>query len=290
MSDQSGGRAQLVALRAAAHVPKAIWLPAAGLASLLLAARPPKPLRQWAINARVVTGSEPGFGDRYRAQLSWFRNTVGSLQLGRFSPERIRRTVVVDQGELDAVLASHAERGVVIALPHMGSWDQAGAFGCLAGLPVTSVAERLPAGQYEYFSALRAKLGFEIYPYDQLGLVTLLADDVRRGRAVCLVADRDFSRHGLTVIWPTPDGGRELSVPPGPALIAQQTGADLIPAGVWSDAGLLRITFGEPIPARRGVQGAGEMAQQMVDFFATQIADHVTDWHMMQRFFPGEMA
>ncbi len=290
MSKPSRERATLTVMRAAAHIPAVVWLPIAHLASLLLAARPPKPLRQWALNAQVVTGVRPGFNQRYRAQLSWFRNTVGSLQLGRLTPEQILRRVHTDSHRLDALLASHAERGVVIAAPHMGSWDLAGAFGCLVGLPVTSVAERLPAGQYEYFSALRAKLGFQIYPYSQPELVATLADDVREGRAVCLVADRNFSRHGLEVVWPTPDGGRKLQVPPGPALIAQQTGALLVPFAGWFEGNRLHLKFGEAIEPKHGMEAAGEMAQQVVDFFAAHVADHVTDWHMMQRFFPGEIA
>ena len=160
----------------------------------------------------------------------------------------------------------------------------------VVGLPVTSVAERLPAGQYQYFSALRAKLGMQIYPYDQHGLVETLADDVHSGRVACLVADRDFGRHGLAVSWPAPGGARELTVPPGPVLIAQRTGADLVPIAAWFVGNRTHLEIGEPIEHRPGVDGAGVMAQQMVDFFATQIAGHVTDWHMMQRFFPGEMA
>ena len=106
----------------------------------------------------------------------------------------------------------------------------------------------------------------------------------------CLVADRDFGRHGLAVSWPAPGGARELTVPPGPVLIAQRTGADLVPIAAWFVGNRTHLEIGEPIEHRPGVDGAGVMAQQMVDFFATQIAGHVTDWHMMQRFFPGEMA
>ncbi len=121
MSTPRSGRATLTAFRAAAHIPRAIWQPCAQLASLALAARPPKPLRQWAINARVVTGAQPGFKDRYRAQLSWFRNTVGSLQLGRLTLDQIAGKVDVDPGQLEALLTSHAERGLVIAIPHMAT-------------------------------------------------------------------------------------------------------------------------------------------------------------------------
>lgn len=281
---------QLSAFRVAAHIPRALWWPVAQLASLVLAARPAKPLRQWAVNARVVTGRTPSFGQRRAAQMSWFRNTIGSLQLGQLRPSQIQAAIEIDEQGLTELLRLHADQGLVLALPHMGSWDLAGAFGCVRGLPVTSVAERLPAGQYEYFRQLRARLGFEIYPYDHANLVATLADDIGRGRVICLVADRDFGRRGFQVRWPTPDGGRDLTVPVGPALIAQQSGAALVPLVCRFTGRRMHIELGQPIPSVTGTEGAREMSQQLVDFFAAQIAAYPTDWHMMQKFFPGELA
>lgn len=280
---------ELRLLELAALIPKAVWWPVGQLASLVLAARPPRPLRQWVRNATVVSGRTPSYRDRHAAQFSWLRNTIGSLQLGRWSPDRIVRSVRVDAERLAWLRELHAGPGLVLATLHSGSWDLAGAFGCQQGLPVTSVAERLPAGQYEYFSRLRAGLGFEIHPYDQPNLVPTLCDDLRRGRVICLVADRDFGRRGLPVTWPTPDGGRELTLPAGPAVIAQQTGAALVGIATRFQAHRLQIIIGEMIEHRPGPAGAAEMAQDLAEFYATQVAAKPTDWHMMQKFFPGEV-
>ncbi len=281
---------ELRLMRAAAHIPALLWAPIGHLASVLLAARPPRPLRQWQLNASVATGREPLFSARRAAQFSWLRNTLGSLQLGQWSTRRILRTVQVDPRQLEQLKTLHAERGLVLALPHMGSWDLAGAYACLIGLPVTSVAERLPAGQFEYFSRMRASLGFEIHPYDRPNLVPTLCQDVRRGRVICLVADRDFSRRGLPVRWPTPDGGRELTLPVGPVAIAQSTGAALVGVSATFGQRKMYVTIGDEIPNRPGSAGAAAMAQQLADFFAAQVSAKPTDWHMMQRFFPGEIA
>lgn len=275
-------------LQAAAHIPKVVWWPAGQLASLGLAARPPKPLRQWVRNVSVATGRVPSYAERRAAQFSWLRNTVGSLQLGTWSNRRILKTVDVPAERLAYVRALHSERGVVLATPHMGSWDLCAAYATLVGLPVTSVAERLPAGQFEYFSALRSRLGMKIYPYDQPNLVSVLADDVRQGRVVALVADRDFGRRGLPVRWPTPEGDRELTLPAGPALIAQQTGAALVPITSEFVGRGLHITAGDQITHHAGHAGVVQMAQELTEFFARQIAAKPTDWHMMQKFFPGE--
>ena len=73
-------------------------------------------------------------------------------------------------------------------------------------------------------------------------------------------------------------------------LVAALVRIVLLAIAAWFVGNRTHLEIGEPIEHRPGVDGAGVMAQQMVDFFATQIAGHVTDWHMMQRFFPGEMA
>lgn len=290
MSSLDSAPTQMRLLKAAAHIPRVIWWPLGQLVSLVLAARPPKPLRQWALNVGVATGRSPDFWLRRAAQFSWIRNSVGSLQLGRWSKRRILDTVSVASDDRARVQRLHAERGVVLALPHMGSWDLLGAYGCLIGLPVTSVAERLPAGQFEYFRDLRAALGFEIYPYGQPNLVAALCDDVRRGRLVCLIADRDFGRRGLPVRWPTPDGGRDVTLPAGPVIVAQQTGAALMGAAAIFEGNRLHVVIGEQITVRAGTEGAEQMAQELVEFFAAQVNAKPTDWHMMQKFFPGVVA
>lgn len=280
---------QLRLLRLGARVPTVIWWPLGQLASAVLAGLRPRPLRQWERNASVVLGRNPSFAERWAAQWHWLRNTVGSLQLGNWSRARIDRAVVIDADEFAELQRLHAEQGLVLALPHMGSWDLAGAFASSNGLPVTSVAERLPAGQYEYFSGLREQLGMQIYPYAEPHLIAKLIADLRLGRTICLVADRDFGGKGLPVRWPTASGSRELTLPAGPVLIAQATGAALVGVGCTFARRRMHITLSKPITHAAGREGAEQMAQQLVEFFAAQIRRHPTDWHMMQRFFPGEV-
>ena len=56
-------------------------------------------------------------------------------------------------------------RGVVLALPHMGNWDQAGAWVTGTGDPFTTVAERLkPESLFDRFVAYREGLGMEVLP------------------------------------------------------------------------------------------------------------------------------
>lgn len=58
-----------------------------------------------------------------------------------------------------------AGRGAVIALPHGGNWDAAGAWVAAMGWPITTVAERLkPEAIYTRFLEFRQGLGMEIIP------------------------------------------------------------------------------------------------------------------------------
>ena len=58
-----------------------------------------------------------------------------------------------------------AGQGAVVALPHAGNWDLAGAWVAAHDWPITTVAERLkPEGMYERFVAYRRGLGMEIIP------------------------------------------------------------------------------------------------------------------------------
>jgi KDO2-lipid IV(A) lauroyltransferase len=59
-----------------------------------------------------------------------------------------------------------AGRGVVFALPHMGNWDQAGAWIIASGAgSITAVIERVkPEPVYDRFVAFREGLGMEVLP------------------------------------------------------------------------------------------------------------------------------
>ncbi len=111
----------------------------------------------------------------------------------------------------DAHAAGH---GVIVALPHAGNWDHAGAWVCLTGMPLTTVAERLkPEDLYRRFLAYRESLGMEILPTKGGGRPALdvLTDRLREGKLVVLLADRDLSSRGVPVDvlrQPDPDAAR----------------------------------------------------------------------------------
>ncbi len=171
---------------------------------------------------------------------------------------------------------------MICALPHLANYDHAGAWAGRTGMPVSTVAERLqPESLFDRFVAYRKKLGMEVLPLTggDEHVFGVLAQRLRAGGFVCLVADRDLSERGVPVKFfgrPVADAGRAGSAE------RPKTGAPLIPATLHYDGPDLVITFHDPVGPEGG---AAAMTQRCADAFARGIAAHPQDWHMLQRIF-----
>ncbi|MFC9287465.1 phosphatidylinositol mannoside acyltransferase [Streptomyces sp. NPDC057052] len=242
--------------------------------------------------ARVVPDASPErLAELSRAGMrSYLRYWMESFRLPAWSPERIASGVEVkDLHHLTDGLA--AGKGAIIALPHLANWDLAGAWVTTKlRIPFTTVAERLrPETLYDRFVAYREGLGMEVLPHNGGSAFGTLARRLRDGGLVCLVADRDLSASGVEVDF----FGATARMPAGPALLAQQTGALLLPVTLWyDDSPVMRGRVHAPIE----VPGAGTraertsvMTQALADVFATGIADHPEDWHMLQRLWLADL-
>lgn len=241
-------------------------------------------LDTFAQNLAIVTGATPDRQLIHQGVASYLRNWAESLAMSGWNTEQIvSRVRVVGEDRLRSAAAS---RGAVVALPHSGNWDLAGAWACSTGLPVTSVAEELDEVEFADFLAFRRGLGMEIHGHREPGLVRTLVGAIRRQRVVCLLADRDLTG-GAGV--PVTFAGQPVTAPAGPALVARMSGAALFPGvchytGRPGTGGMV-ITLGEEVDHRSGVEGLQQMTQQVMDHFTARIAEHPQDWHMMQPFF-----
>jgi KDO2-lipid IV(A) lauroyltransferase len=182
-------------------------------------------------------------------------------------------------------------RGVIAALPHMANWDQAGAWASAMGLRVTAVAERLrPESLFDRFVAYRESLGMEIIALaGDADPFPTLADRVRRGGLVTLVADRDMTARGVEVTL----CGARTRMPAGPAALALRTGCDLLPTTLWYDGPRLALRIHEPIRVPEGLHGreaVAAMTQALADVFSAALREHPEDWHMLQRFWLDDPA
>ncbi|MFC6084562.1 phosphatidylinositol mannoside acyltransferase [Sphaerisporangium aureirubrum] len=250
-----------------------------------------KSVRRLESNLARVTGkdaADPSVRDLSRAGLrSYFRYWMEALRLPAISKERILSGTRHIGGEqiFDTV---DGGRGIVLALPHMGNWDLAGAWLIHCGYPFTTVMERLkPESLFDRFVAFRESLGMEVLPLTAKGGGTahafgVLAQRLRAGRAICLPAERDLTERGVQVDFF--DGATRMVA--GPALLSLQTGAPLHPASLWFDGKGwgVRIHPEIPIPAEGSRQEkVTVMTQAMARAFEEGIAEHPEDWHMLQR-------
>jgi phosphatidylinositol dimannoside acyltransferase len=213
------------------------------------------------------------------ALASFLRYLYEVLALPSWSPRKVIGYVETE-GERE-FRTTVATRGAVVALPHSGNWDLTGAWACLTRLPVTTVAEQLSGGAFESFLHFRQRLGMEVLSHRDPAAISKLVEAVRRGRVVCLLADRDLEGRGLPVEW----RGQPITMPAGPAVVARRSGAALVPLiSQYTPCGM-KIIFGSPVEPRPGREGLVWMTQQVADFFAERIAEQPEDWHVMQPFF-----
>jgi KDO2-lipid IV(A) lauroyltransferase len=207
--------------------------------------------------------------------------------------QRILDEMHFNQSNIDLTLEYLKNgRGVIYALPHMGDFEQAGLWINLIGAgSLTTVAERLkPESVYERFLEFRRGLGMEVLPTTggphPFGV---MAQRLRAGKLVCLVADRDLSETGVEVDF----FGEKALLPAGPAALAVQTGAALMPVACWfvGDTGWAAHVYDEiPVPETGDrKEKVAVMTQQLASVFEQGIREHPEDWHMLQRLFVADL-
>jgi lauroyl/myristoyl acyltransferase len=181
-----------------------------------------------------------------------------------------------------------AGRGVVLALPHMGNWDHAGAFISHTYTPIHSVAERLePARLFDAFLAYRESLGMRIHGLGDPGVFEQLAEACRSGGAVALLADRDLSARGVPVEF----FGEQTRFPAGPAALAVDTGAALLPVSLfWAGHNAAEV-LPEVVPPTHGDRAERIRAatQAVATALEAGIRAHPEDWHMLQRLWLSDL-
>lgn len=246
-------------------------------------------LRTYRENLTRVLGHPPSEATVRAGVASWLRTWLEVLALPSWSTGDILDRVATT-GERH-LRSAHAGPGAVVALPHLGNWDLAGAWACVTGLPVTTVAENLGDREFAAFSAIRSRLGMQVLRHDDPAAMDELLAAVHRGRVVCLLSDRDLTGSGLPVRF----AGHPITMPAGPALIARRSGAALLAAAGRYTADGMVLDISAPIPARPGGDGLIAMTQDIADFCTSAIRRAPADWHVFQPFFdrstrPGSQA
>lgn len=240
-------------------------------------------------NLRRVLGGDVDEAtlDRWakRAFRAYARYWVEAARLGSTPITEVVRRFVTDGFEhlVDGVAAGN---GVVVALPHVGSWEYGGALLAAKGFPMTAVAERIePPELFDYFVAQRAAMGLTVVPLGpDSGGAILRA--VRQGGVVGLLCDRDLTENGIEVEF----FGEVTTMPAGPATVALRTGATLLTAAVYSGPGRdHRALVQPPIDTERTGTFRSDVqriTQEIATRFEGLIRQAPDQWHVFQPLWP----
>jgi len=195
---------------------------------------------------------------------SYARYWAEAFRLPDLSPAQLDAEFVADGLErVDEAL--ERGRGAVLALPHLGGWEWAGAWMASKGYPLTVVVEPVqPPSLFDWFV------------------------DLRRNEVVCLVCDRDIGGGGVGVTF----FEERTTLPGGPATLALRSGAALLPAAIYFTGrtghhGVVRPPL---VTERRGSlrEDVARVTQDLADELELLIRRAPEQWHLLQPNWPSD--
>jgi KDO2-lipid IV(A) lauroyltransferase len=237
-------------------------------------------------NYAAVLRADPGSAVVRRTAREAFRNYGRMLAdfvlMGRLSKEEVvERNPIDGVGEADRILAGG--RGIVLAVPHMGSWDLAGSATAARGYPLSAVAQRFPGSLNAAVVATRSRFGLSVIPLGRAA-VRAVRERLEAGGIVALLSDIQHGP-GVEVSF----FGRRAIVPGGPATFALRTGAALVTAHSYRTApGRYRAVLDGEVEIQRGSDDRTTVRagmQQVVHRFEHHIRTRPSDWYAFRKLF-----
>ena len=213
-----------------------------------------------------------------RAFQNYGRMLMDFLLMGSLEPEELIARVTVDgRDQLDAAL--ERGNGVIMAVPHMGSWDMAGSYAAALGYRIAAVAERFPGSLNDAVIRTRRRFGLEVIMLGRSAVRTI-SDALAANSILALVCDLEQGP-GVEVSF----FGRRAIVPAGPASFALKTGAALMPAYQYATGpSRLHIHLEAPLAISPG-ESREHLMQRVVDRFEVFIRERPEQWYAFRPMF-----
>jgi KDO2-lipid IV(A) lauroyltransferase len=221
------------------------------------------------------------------AFVSYARYWVESARVGALRPDQIESIFSIDGFERLRLEMARG-RGVVVVLPHVGSWEYGGRWLAQQGYPMTTVGELLePPELFEWFTSQRRALGLTVLPPGP-GTTVRLLDTLHAGRIVGLLADRDLTGNGIEVEF----FGEKTSLPAGPALLALRSGAALMTCAIYQrPKGRYHAVLSAPLDTTRSGRMRHDV-QRLTEDTARSLEDLIRaapeQWHLFQPNWPSD--
>ena len=216
-----------------------------------------------------------------RAFQNYGRMLMDFLLLGSLTPEELLRRMTIDgRGHLDAAI--EGGRGAIMAVPHMGSWDMAGAYAGAMGYPVSAVTERFPGSLNEAVVHTRRRFGLNVIMLGR-SAVRAITEALNANHIVGLMCDLEQGP-GVDVRF----FGRRAVVPGGPAAIALKTGAPLMPAYQYAVLpGHHHVHVDAPLAIGKG-ETKETLMQRVVSRLEDFIKERPEQWYAFRPMFKDE--
>lgn len=210
-------------------------------------------------------------------------------------PTRTRQYVLdrfrkIDEEPLEKAAA--AGGGVIVVLPHFGSWEAGAVYLSSLG-PFAAVAEVLkPKELFDLFIKLRAGVGIRIFPYDHSPETRdAMVGSLRDGTILALLCDRDLKGGGVEVEF----FGERTTLPPGPASLALKSGSPIVCVnvrnvedGTWIGHATDPIYVTSQESALEKERAIQETMQKVARRLEMLIREDPAQWHMLMPAWPSD--
>ena len=217
-----------------------------------------------------------------RAFQNYGRMLMDFLLVGSLTPEElVKRITIGGREHIDAALARG--RGAIMAVPHMGSWDMAGAYAGAVGYPISAVTEKFPGSLNDAVVRTRRRYGLNVIMLGR-SAIRAITEALQANHVVALLCDLEQGP-GVDVRF----FGRHAIVPGGPAALALKTGAALIPACQYTVAPGRHHIHLEPALAMSEGDTKERLMQHVIDRFEDFIKERPDQWYAFRPMFraPG---
>lgn len=213
-----------------------------------------------------------------RAFQNYGRMLTDFVLLDSLSGEEVTaRMTVGGRDRLDEALAKG--RGVILVLPHMGSWDMSAAYAASIGYPILAVADRFPGSLNDAVVESRRRFGMEVVPMGRAAVGKIL-ERLGSNGIVALVCDLEQGP-GVAVRF----FGRKAVVPSGPASFALKTGAVILPIYQYATGpGRQHAHIDSAVGIDEGDTKESVM-QRVIERFEGFIREHPDQWYAFRPMF-----
>jgi phosphatidylinositol dimannoside acyltransferase len=184
-----------------------------------------------------------------------------------------------------------AGNGVILALPHLGGWEYAGAWAAKEkGNRLLVVVEPVePPELFEWFVSVRAAMGMDVVALGPDAAKASLRA-LRDNWLLALVCDRDLRGDVVEVKF----FGEVTTMPAGPATLALRTGAVIVPVAVYfGPGGSHHAVVRPPLDTTRHGSvrdDVGRITQALATEFEGLISAAPQQWHLLQPNWPSDTA